>query len=334
VQLLLKVRRLALGAAVLAQLGCGEASDTVPPAEPVAEVPDAPDCPDGQIPLEDESCFQPGVPPEACGDGFLPDDAGGCVALLPDSPCPRGTMAAVGETSCAPVADCGSAPWGNIPTDSGTQHVDAAFTGASDGTADAPWRTIPEALSAAEPGAVVAIAEGSYDGQFNITKPVAIWGRCPELVRLSSDEGNSATVLVSTDEVELHQLGISGLGAAISVQDADSVVMNRLWLHDTGRRAMQLNRQSAPTSVTMTRSLVENCGDGPVNIGSELQLIDCMLRDGNPEVASGGRGATVTTTAGSERGRLRMEGCVIEKWWSACSAPASISRARTPKSST
>lgn len=101
-------------------------------------------CPAGEWLAEDGSCVpageNAGVAPEACAEGFTPSDSGGCLAVLPPEPCGGGLMAVPGESSCRAIAACGSAPWGAIPVEDDTQHVDAAYAGtASDGSDAAPW---------------------------------------------------------------------------------------------------------------------------------------------------------------------------------------------------
>ena len=94
------------------------------------------------------------MPASSCAPGFEHDGEAACVPVLPADPCARGLMAVPGETTCRPVADCGSGDYGDIPVDGSTQHVDAAYAGGnSDGSAASPWTTISEAVAAAAPGA-------------------------------------------------------------------------------------------------------------------------------------------------------------------------------------
>jgi hypothetical protein len=62
-------------------------------------------CPPGELLLEDgKTCQKAGVPPSACGAGFLPDGKDGCEPILPADPCPKGQMAVPGDTECHKVA--------------------------------------------------------------------------------------------------------------------------------------------------------------------------------------------------------------------------------------
>jgi hypothetical protein len=318
------LRPLSFACVACLALACG---DEVTPASPAAGGSEPAGCDEDEVRDATGSCLRPGVPADACGDGFA-HDGGGCEPVLPADPCPRGTMAVVGDTQCQPVADCGEGPWGNIPVGPDTEYVDASFAGVSDGSADAPWTNINIAVNAAGLDAVVAIAAGSYETQFNITKPIAIWGRCPELVEIVGDTANAGAVLVSTDRVELHQLAITGAGMAMSIQDAADVVLDRLWLHDTPIRAFQIQTAGQPTSATLSRSLIEDVAGGPIVFGSELTVIDSEFR-ANPGFA-GERGLTSQVGSAGEWSALTVEGSVfhghIEGGVSAFATDLEISR--------
>ncbi|MBW2459900.1 MAG: hypothetical protein JRI68_35750, partial [Deltaproteobacteria bacterium] len=138
-------------------MGCGDESD--PAADPVAPT----GCVPGERPLDDGSCRPPGIPAYGCGEGFEHDGDRSCEPILPAAPCPIGTMAVPGDAECREVAPCGDGPWGAIPIEASTQHVDQSYAGGnSDGSAAMPWTTIAEGITAAAPGAIVAIASGSY----------------------------------------------------------------------------------------------------------------------------------------------------------------------------
>src|SRR5688572_13428395 len=86
--------------------------------------PDLP-CPPGEWLREaDGACIAAGVPPDGCAAGFAHDGDRGCEPILPAEPCPGRLMAVPGETSCREVAPCGEAPYGDVPIEPGTQHVD------------------------------------------------------------------------------------------------------------------------------------------------------------------------------------------------------------------
>src|SRR5262245_22622469 len=175
--------RLCAGWLVIALSGCGGASEESSP--PVEEEEGC--APDEQ--LVGDQCLRPGVPPDACAPGFEPDGASGCRAILPAEPCPRGTMATPGATACTEVAQCTGGKWGAIPVEPSTEYVDGTYAGTdSDGTEAKPWRTIQDAVDAAAPSAIVAVAEGHYPGDvLMVGKPVRLWGKCPALVEISGN---------------------------------------------------------------------------------------------------------------------------------------------------
>src|SRR5262245_60850690 len=94
-----------------------------PAARPPTEQPDASGsggaqgCAPGEIDDGAGACTPAGVPPDLCATGFQPDPSEGCVPILPESPCVKGTMAVPGETSCHEVAPCQGGRWGSIPID-------------------------------------------------------------------------------------------------------------------------------------------------------------------------------------------------------------------------
>src|SRR5262245_59309187 len=151
-------------------------------------------CPPGELAVNG-SCQPAGVPPSACGKGFMPDGKQGCEPILPAAPCPAGQMAIPGETTCHEVAPCGQGTWGTIPVDADTQFVDKAYAGGgSDGTQAKPWTTIQEGIAAAKPGAIVAVAAGKYaEDLFIQGKAVRLVGRCPAMVEVS---GTSSAIQV------------------------------------------------------------------------------------------------------------------------------------------
>ncbi len=146
-------------------------------------------CEPGQLALPDGGCQPAGIPADGCGEGFVASIDGGCEAILPATPCGPGQLAIPGETTCHDVAPCGTGPWGTVPTDGSTEHVDAAYPGpTSDGSAAQPWTSIQQAVDAAAPGAIVAIATGTYVETVWVEgKAVRLWGKCPAEVELRLD---------------------------------------------------------------------------------------------------------------------------------------------------
>ncbi len=320
-------RTLALSAAVAVScascaFGCTAAS---PPAAPSCAV-DEPLAADG-------SCIAPGVPPSLCGDGFTSDGAGGCAPVLLAEPCaagtmavpgegachavgavepptcPRGALASVGESACHEVAPCGAAPWGTIPVDATTVYVDAAY-GATDGDGSAakPFRTIAEGLARAPSGGILAIAAGRYVESVALqAKPVKLWGRCPSMVSVEASGAAPALVVrgAASAGAEAHQLAFSGPGRGVAVSQTSGVVLDRVWIHDTGSEGLTTGGE-----VLLRASLVERTVGAGVHVsGSAVTIDESVLRDVQPDAADDyGHGALV-----DQAGSLVVTASVIER---------------------
>ena len=226
------------GGADAGPLGCKPGSlargdGTCAPAGLPADAP----CPPGEALGEAGACIPAGVPPEMCGDGFLPDGDSGCDPVLPAEPCPPGLIAVPGDAECREVAPCGAGTWGEIPVEPGTQHVDASYAAADgDGSAAKPWPTIQAGIAAAAPGAIVAVAAGSYaEDAFVHDKAVRLWGRCPELVEIVGTGVAFASLRIEdADGTEVRSLAIRGAQTGVAVTGSlevllDSALGTRKW---------------------------------------------------------------------------------------------------------
>ena len=260
--------------------GSGAAGGSAP-TEIEAGLLDYP-CEAGQLELDDGTCQDAGIPQDACPEGFAADGKDGCLPVLPTADCAAGTMALPGETVCRPVAPCGTAPWEGIPVDADTQYVDASFVGVSDGSATAPWTTIPVGVSAAAPGAVVAIAPGTYGGVTLTGKPAKLWGSCPEEVELVPEPGFiTVAIEPGADQSELHRLSLTGISTLVYAEDVQDVVIDECWLHDTeymGTYVFSSPGQDA--SVTIRRSLLEGLvAWGAAAWASTLAIEESVIRN-------------------------------------------------------
>jgi hypothetical protein len=233
-------------------------------------------CPAGTLADGAGDCQPAGV--SACPSGFTASADGGCDAVLPGAPCGAGLMAAPGDTACREVAPCGTGTWGNIPIDSDTEHVDPAYQGGnSDGSLQAPWTNIGQALATAQPGAIVALAAGSYAAFSHQDKPVRIWGRCPSMVEVSgatSGPGGAAILIQGgASGTEIRDLAVTGpifgigsIGSAIRVE--------RVWVHDTGWRGIHTDTLLGPARIDVVGSLVERAaGAGMSNHGETVLTV-------------------------------------------------------------
>jgi hypothetical protein len=272
-----------------AATGC---SDEATAPTPVSTPPPQDDCADDELLVPDGSCIRPGIAPDDCGAGFAHDGLWGCTPILPDSPCPPGMMAVPGETRCRLVAPCGEGTWGDIPLagEPNAQHVDAAYAGNdSDGSSTKPWTTITDAIDAADPGALIAVAAGNYIAHVRIEdKPVRLWGRCPELVEVIGAGATPPAIVVANgaDTSEIHAISVTGPGIAIAVSGAEDVLLDQLWIHDAGHRGMSVEDTLGVASATLSRSLVEGCHQfGVATVGADSTIQQTVVRDTQPFAA-------------------------------------------------
>ena len=315
----------------LAAVACGGSADETDPAPGAASASVAPpgSCAEDEI-LADGVCEHVGLPRESwcapgswgfdgvchpagvsiggCGSGFVHDDDGGCDPLLPSQPCPWGTMAVPGDTACREVAPCAPGTWGDIPVDSTTQHVDPTYMGtSSDGSAQQPWTTIADAIAAAAPGAIVALAAGTYAEDVVIAKPVRLWGRCPALVQISgAGTGTAVTVNQDASAVELRKLSISGSGSGLLAKRAE-VLAEEIWVHDNPSGALVIEDYYA--KLMLEDSLVEQNGEaGIYAYQSTVHVTNSVVRDtlsNSASTAAGGISANDST--------LWVLGTVVER---------------------
>jgi hypothetical protein len=296
--------------------GCSDAAAPVP----VAPEPVAPACATGELTLEDGGCLPPGVPADECGDGFANDGEGGCIAILPDQPCVPGSMAIPGETVCRPVAPCGSGRWGDVVLEAGTTFVDASYLAAdADGTEQKPFPDVQQALSAAPPGGLVAIAAGSYTGQFDVQKPVRLWGKCPAEVELRNDSSIAGyTIFFSPNGSGSSIRGVAVAGALAGIAGlASDVLIEQVWLHDLGYRGVHFFNDAGPASFTVRDSLIEDAADlGVFAWGANVTVERSVIRDIAFDTNGFGRGIGVTVdTDGPEpvRSTLTVRQSVVER---------------------
>jgi hypothetical protein len=281
----------------------------------------SPACAALEITVADGECARPGIPLDGCADGFVHDGAYGCNPTLPVETCPPGLMAVPGETVCRVVKPCGAGTWGDIPIEVDAQHVDASYVGAdSDGSSTRPWTKITDAIVAATPGAMVAIAEGSYGEDVDIGKRVRLWGVCPEKVEVVG-QAAIATLLMraSASGTELHGMAVRGPQIGIAIGGANQVLLEGVWVHDTGWRgvAAELNAEGA----RIENSLIESAEEVGIALsGADAEMIGSVVRATRPRSAGQllGRGVSVQLSCGqtgcdpTTRPHALIQGSVIE----------------------
>jgi hypothetical protein len=271
-------------------------------------------CPPGTTPTPTE-CVPAGIPPESCGQGFVAQ-ADWCEPTLPRAPCSDGTMALPGETRCRPLVECGQSPWGDIAVGNDTEYVDQTFAGTSDGSATAPWTTIQAGIDAATPGAVVAIAAGSYAEDLTIDKAVSVFGRCPQMVEIVGQSAIAAIDITSpaSTGAGVGRLAVRGPNNGFLVRGGSDIEIDRVWIHDTGGRGLSFEHAGSGTSATLSASLLERASDpGVIALGATLAVRDTVIRDGVPSQLEGRAIGLVAARFQAIRARLSLEHSVISR---------------------
>jgi hypothetical protein len=307
----------ASGASLLILLsGCGDASKGGPDggggSPPTI-------CEIGSVSGSDGSCRPAGVAADSCGDGFEHDGSAGCSAVLPAEGCPDGMLATPGESTCHAVAPCDDGPWGGIPIEPTTQHVDASYGGAiSDGSAAQPWRTVQEAVDAAPAGAIVAVAAGSYQEDVTIAgKPVRLWGRCPALVEIVGSSAALAAVQIlgGAGATEVRDLAIRGDDDGMLIS-ASSVTIDRVWIHDTQGAGIGIEDTLESGQLLLSRSLIERTlVGGVVVLGVDAVIEQTVVRDvGSAPDGMKGYGISVEgSVATLARASVTMDSSVVRR---------------------
>lgn len=130
-------------------------------------------------------------------------------ATGPDSPCASDATLEGGV--CVPVS-CGAVPWAGEAVDA---WVDASAAQGGDGSIDAPFRGIQEALDAGATG-VLAVQPGAYEGALTLSDAqdgLRLLGRCSALVTLLASDDEPAISIASDSggaEMELRGLTVQG----------------------------------------------------------------------------------------------------------------------------
>lgn len=323
---MLRVRTDALALALaLAAAACSASPVDGPASTPDGGALDAADagadsgCAPGTLPRDDGSCRPAGIAADECGDGFAHDGEDACDPILPEVPCGKGTMAIPGETACREVAPCGLGTWGDIPVEADTQYVDGSYTGGdSDGSAAKPWTTVQSGVDAAAPGAIVAIAAGSYVEHVLVQgSPVRLWGKCPAEVELVGPVGSMFVVDVrSADGTEVHDLAATGGGVGIAFAGSEDALAERVWIHDTTDPGWMLQDYGGKTSAALRASLVESArGVGAYAVGASMTIEGSVLRAtrSGPDKHFGRGIDVIDDPTSGRRSELTMRRSVVEQ---------------------
>jgi hypothetical protein len=249
-------------------------------------------CAPGTLAAVDGGCVPVGIPADGCAPGFdFVDDA--CISSLPSEACAPGQLALPGELSCRDVAPCDGSRWGAAPIDGGTEFVDQSFVGVADGSESAPWPTIADAIANAAPGALIAIAQGSYNEDVSLRRRLRLWGSCTAEVEIVGSSSALGVIDVRNGAVgsEIHDLSIRGGAAGYVASGALDLLLERVYVHDTAGRAVVVEGALGPTSATLRDSLIERAHEfGVIAIGADLTIERTVVRDTQALAGAFGRG--------------------------------------------
>jgi hypothetical protein len=215
--------------------------------------------------------------------------------------------------------ECAPGKWGDIPVDAATVYVDASYPGADrDGSAARPWSTIGAAVVAAAPGALVAVAAGSYgeDVLVQAGKPVRLRGACTDQVQLVGTGNEVAALMVGADGAAIEGLTVRGAAAGIFVAGALDVAIDRVAVVDTAGRGVIVQSNLAASSLMLRDSLVENATDIGVYVsGSTATLERVVVRATQPLAnLTFGRGISIQHDPSiAARAVVSVSGAVIEQ---------------------
>ncbi|MBW2524570.1 MAG: right-handed parallel beta-helix repeat-containing protein [Deltaproteobacteria bacterium] len=211
-------------------------------------------------------------------------------------------MALPGEEACRPVIDCGSGRWGTLPRDASTVHVDAGYGGSDgDGSEAKPFPTIAQAVAAAAPGVLVAVAAGLYPESIAVDKPVRLWGVCPDQVTVEGTgaapgcPSATACIVEGADGTEIGGLALTGAGAGIALSGVVDVVVDRVRVHANLGRGVNIENTLGVTTVDVRGSLIEGNQDfGLLAMGSVVTVEGSTIRRTQPRPADGTNGIGIS----------------------------------------
>ncbi|MFH2005902.1 MAG: DUF1565 domain-containing protein [bacterium] len=275
-------------------------------------------CPPGTMEMLGHTECQP-VGVTACAAGFESDGEGGCNAILPPGPdpCPPGTIALLGYDTCQPLGDCGTGTWGNLVDDGVTVYVHqtADATGAN-GTQQAPFLTVGEALAVVAPGGRIAVAAGDYTERLNLSQEVRLTGRCAELVTIRGQQfmGNPVspvTINSGGSSSTVRGVTLTGPAEGLVLSGAQQVVVRQVQVLDASDVGIEVRDEA---EVLLEQVVVAGCvRHGVYARGGTLELVESEVRDSRPQPGTGeyGRGINVQCSSGESCGSLQVTSSVV-----------------------
>ena len=250
-------------------------------------------------------------PMPKCPQGKTKVNSGWCEPLLPPAPCAKNSMAVMGETTCQPMADCGTGRYGKIKTSASTIFVDGSYRkGGSDGSVTKPYMTISAALKSAKPGAHIAVATGEYNEDLTVGSQVTIEGRCPAKVAVRGQgKAPAAAVVVSADKVTLKNLTVTGPATGVLIDGARSVVIDGIAVIDAKDRGIRVRASGGdPAEVIIRHSLIAGNRYFGISVSeSKVKVQSSEVRDTRPGTSYNKQGTGIA----SHDAQLEVVGTVI-----------------------
>ncbi|MFH2005020.1 MAG: hypothetical protein ABI333_00405 [bacterium] len=273
-------------------------------------------CPPGTMEVLGQTECQP-VGVTECAAGFASDGEGGCEAILPPEPCPPGAIALLGHAECQPLGDCGTGTWGNIADDGATVYVDhtADATGA-DGSQQAPFASIGEAVQATPDGGQIAVAAGDYTERLNLNRPLRLTGRCAALVTIRGttflgEPRAPITINSSGSGTTLSGVTLTGPAAGLVVLAAQQVVLRQVQIRDASDLGVVADEGA---ELRLQRVVVAGCATmGIISNGGTLDVEQSVVRGTWPQLGTNafGRGISAQCYSPELCGTLRVSSSLV-----------------------
>ena len=233
-------------------------------------------CPPDTIPNMVEGCIPVGL--TTCPDVFKePEGCSPRAELCEDGTFPVPTQ---GCLSIDGPDGCGQGNWGNLVHTPETIYVNGGWSGQeSNGSQEAPFASIGEALSVASAGSRIAVAPGTYEESITIsTDGLELVGVCPSKVRLqlTGDAAKDIPAIVQIEgakdakiagiSVGGDTVGVWAAGAGTAVIEDSAVV---------GATGAGVRVGGAGTSVQLKRCLIQETAPNNSEVqGVGLEILD------------------------------------------------------------
>lgn len=211
------------------------------------------------------------------------------------------SMHVPGAPGCEPVgAVCPTDRWPADAGDAGTWYVEAG--GAGDGSRDAPFGTIADALAASAPLDTIVVGAGTWSGRVVPTHDVVIRGLCPSLTTLTARTPDSEAGVVAVDglQVTLRDLRIGDAstpavvargGAAVALE---GVVIERVGNHGVSISDSAFNVHD--TNLVGTRPAAGGLnGDGVFATGASDVVLERVSLSGHSRTGVWAEGESVVS---------------------------------------